>query len=571
MSPSKSFAPTSGPASLPDKVAFFLNTESPDFENTGTRVSTGVNAFVSPDIGAETTNESGVFEFILNYPDVEPGTMTYHVSGYVEKDGIRQSLTEYCCFDPYVYIISPEPEPRPPRDYSWCTVLDEEVPEDSDVSIRLQSYDGEEVLPGDRIIVSVFNVHEVLYYEDGMTGPDGILQIPFHTPKVPDGAYSTTLRVAYQRIADTGSWYRSTDSIKVVPHDPPSTYMELVMDPDSDIDVLPFEVGGTIEAWITIAAADGEFEIAGAYWGYGDPFHHGAPGDPAWRSWIPRAHHYGNFKGHHVGGVWEDGRYKVAIDIPYFIPEDEELYIVGFVRFLDVGGYYDTRYVLLENITPLAADQPPIVTITIPETGGIYNGTIDVSGTAFDDLAVVRIEVSIDGGPWSVVDGTNAWTYSLNTVGMSPGDHTLLARAWDVGTFTEKSTTFAVDQPPSVTVNKPAAYVDYHKMLEITGIAEDDVGVLRVEFRIDSGEWIVADGTEEWSYTLDTRDLDDGTHTLECRAFDMYTSSRTVTVEFGVSNPDVRVSTPGLPSAIVALALLFVAGTLIWNEDRKNH
>ncbi|MCK4969418.1 MAG: hypothetical protein KAS77_02785, partial [Thermoplasmata archaeon] len=126
-------------------------------------------------------------------------------------------------------------------------------------------------------------------------------------------------------------------------------------------------------------------------------------------------------------------------------------------------------------------------------------------------------------------------------------------------------------RPPSVTVNRPVDDVDYRKLLEIHGMAEDDVGVLRVEFRIDGGEWMVADGTDEWHETIDTRDLDDGTHTLECRAFDMYTSSRTVTVEFGVSNPDVRVSTPGLPSAIVALALLFVAGTLIWNEDRKNH
>lgn len=514
------------------------------------------------------TDARGVIEISLHYPGVGPGTLVYHVSGYVEKEGISQSFTEYCCFDPYVYIISPMPEPSPPRDYTWSKILDDELPEDSDVSIRLQSYDGEEPLPGDRIIVSLFNEHEVLYYGDGITGPDGILSIPIHTPKVPDGSISTIIRVEFQRIVDNIDWHRYTYSIKVLSQDPPYSYLEMVIDPDGYIDVLPFDPGGTVEAWITISEADGEMEMAGAVWGYGDPMEQGAPCDPAWFSWIPRGHHKGIFKGYNVGGMWEDGRYKVTIDLPNFIPGDEEIYIVGYVRFLNNKGYYDTRYVLLENIT-VVVDQPPSVAITIPVTGGIYNGTIDLSGTAFDDQGIVRVEISIDDGPWSIVEGATAWTYSLNTVSMTSGDHTMRVRAWDVTAFTQKSTTFVVDQPPSVTVNTPIDDVDYHKMLEINGAAEDDVEVLRIELRIDGGEWITTDGTDDWSYTIDTRDFDDGTHMLECRAFDKYTSSRTFTVKFSVSNPDVKVSTPGLPSTIVALAILSVAGTLIWNEDRK--
>lgn len=41
-------------------IAFYLNTEAPDYANTGDRTATGTNAFYSQDIGAETTNESGV-------------------------------------------------------------------------------------------------------------------------------------------------------------------------------------------------------------------------------------------------------------------------------------------------------------------------------------------------------------------------------------------------------------------------------------------------------------------------------------------------------------------------------
>lgn len=40
--------------------ASYLNNEAPDFQNAGGRVATGVNAFYSEDIGAETTNETGI-------------------------------------------------------------------------------------------------------------------------------------------------------------------------------------------------------------------------------------------------------------------------------------------------------------------------------------------------------------------------------------------------------------------------------------------------------------------------------------------------------------------------------
>lgn len=42
------------------QIMFFMNTESPGTTNTGTRISTGTNAFYSPEIAAETTNNSGV-------------------------------------------------------------------------------------------------------------------------------------------------------------------------------------------------------------------------------------------------------------------------------------------------------------------------------------------------------------------------------------------------------------------------------------------------------------------------------------------------------------------------------
>jgi len=41
-------------------IAFFLNNEAPDHANAGARIATGTNAVYSQDIGAETTNDSGI-------------------------------------------------------------------------------------------------------------------------------------------------------------------------------------------------------------------------------------------------------------------------------------------------------------------------------------------------------------------------------------------------------------------------------------------------------------------------------------------------------------------------------
>lgn len=41
-------------------IMFFMNNESPESTNTGDRISTGTKAFLSPVLGAETTNEGGV-------------------------------------------------------------------------------------------------------------------------------------------------------------------------------------------------------------------------------------------------------------------------------------------------------------------------------------------------------------------------------------------------------------------------------------------------------------------------------------------------------------------------------
>jgi alpha-glucosidase (family GH31 glycosyl hydrolase) len=103
---------------------------------------------------------------------------------------------------------------------------------------------------------------------------------------------------------------------------------------------------------------------------------------------------------------------------------------------------------------PIFESVPPIVFINSPADGSIVAGSVSVTGTASDNVAVAKVEVSIDSGAWSIASGTTNWSFSLNTTTMVNGPHTIAARATD-GSGN-------VSSIPSVTVrviNVPGAYL----------------------------------------------------------------------------------------------------------------
>jgi alpha-glucosidase (family GH31 glycosyl hydrolase) len=103
---------------------------------------------------------------------------------------------------------------------------------------------------------------------------------------------------------------------------------------------------------------------------------------------------------------------------------------------------------------PVYESEPPTINLLTPTDGATVSGTIPVSGLASDNVAVAKVEVSIDGGAWTLASGTTNWTYSLNTQGLLNGLHTISARATDGSSN--------VSPIPSVTVrviNVPGSYL----------------------------------------------------------------------------------------------------------------
>ena len=80
--------------------------------------------------------------------------------------------------------------------------------------------------------------------------------------------------------------------------------------------------------------------------------------------------------------------------------------------------------------TPTPSDiENPIVVITSPEHGTrLADTTVIVRGTASDDIAVDRVELSADGESWVLATGTTNWSGSLF---LQEGPNTIHARAID--------------------------------------------------------------------------------------------------------------------------------------------
>jgi len=80
------------------------------------------------------------------------------------------------------------------------------------------------------------------------------------------------------------------------------------------------------------------------------------------------------------------------------------------------------------------------------------------------------------------------------------------------------------DSPPQITILEPTNHSYFYKdkihSILIRGISYDDKGIERVEIQVDSGEWTIAQGTNNWTILLDSEEMTIGVHLIKARSFD---------------------------------------------------
>ncbi len=89
--------------------------------------------------------------------------------------------------------------------------------------------------------------------------------------------------------------------------------------------------------------------------------------------------------------------------------------------------------------------------------------------------------------------------------------------------------------PPSVTITSPSNGATVSGTTTVSASASDNVGVNRVEFRVD-GSLKATDSSSPYSFSWDTTTVSDGSHTVTANAFDAAGNSASSSISVSVSN-----------------------------------
>lgn len=112
-----------------------------------------------------------------------------------------------------------------------------------------------------------------------------------------------------------------------------------------------------------------------------------------------------------------------------YVPQPEE-HILATPVVVDGRVLVGSDRGVLVALAPATATRPSVA-ITSPAADDILrDATVTVTGTASDDVEVVRVEVSADRVAWVPAEGTTSWEATLI---LAEGTHTLTARVTDNG------------------------------------------------------------------------------------------------------------------------------------------
>ncbi len=107
---------------------------------------------------------------------------------------------------------------------------------------------------------------------------------------------------------------------------------------------------------------------------------------------------------------------------------------------------------------------PPTVSITFPVANATLSGTVNLTATATDDVAVASVQFKVDTANVGPAISSAAYSYSLNTATFSDGNHILTAMATDTSGNTATSTGITVKvnnatPAPSIAILNPVSGV----------------------------------------------------------------------------------------------------------------
>ncbi|HWR17313.1 MAG TPA: Ig-like domain-containing protein [Terriglobales bacterium] len=191
---------------------------------------------------------------------------------------------------------------------------------------------------------------------------------------------------------------------------------------------------------------------------------------------------------------------------------------------------------------------PPAIQITAPASGASLTGTVTISATASDNVAVGGVQFKVDGANVGSEVTASPFQTSLNTASLTNGNHTISATARDTSnnttsvnvSVTVSNTTTNDTTPPTVQVTSPSAGATLTGTTTLSAAASDNVAIAGVQFDVDGTNIGSEVTTAPYQVSLNTGTITNASHTIRATARDTSNNTATANVSVTVSN-----SSPG--------------------------
>ncbi|MCJ7782579.1 MAG: Ig-like domain-containing protein, partial [Desulfobacterales bacterium] len=181
----------------------------------------------------------------------------------------------------------------------------------------------------------------------------------------------------------------------------------------------------------------------------------------------------------------------------------------------------------------------PMVAITAPLSGVVVSGMIIVSVQASDAISgMASVSLYVDGLLQTTLTQP-PFNFSLNTLPLASGAHTITARAVDNSrSLADASILILFDHvPPAVSITSPASGTMVSGTITVTVEASDSIsGVAGVTLYVDNQLHSTLN-QPPFNFAVDTSGFVPGSHTLAARAIDRAGSQSETSVTISVVEP----------------------------------
>jgi hypothetical protein len=213
---------------------------------------------------------------------------------------------------------------------------------------------------------------------------------------------------------------------------------------------------------------------------------------------------------------------------------------------VDAAGNTSDDAITITYVPP--DNESPSVSITSPSSSGTYktsSPSVDISGTASDNIEVTEVSWTSSSGGSGTASGTSSW--SIADADLEEGDNVFTISAVDAaGNTSDDAITITYVPPdnesPSVSITSPSSsgtYKTSSPSVDISGTASDNIEVTEVSWNSSSGGSGTASGTSSWS--IADADLEEGDNVFTISAVDAAgnRSSDTITIDYAKPAPVV--------------------------------